>query len=342
MSLMAFTAEKAYNLIELAHQRERLAHAFLLTGEMGSGKSALAAKIISLVNPAQVDSAANLFGEVEITIEKSLDELEGELVRIVRPRSKSRKISIDDMRALEKAFHVASAPGSWKVGVILHADRMGIEAENAFLKTLEEPPPDSLLLLLSDAPELLLPTILSRCVRLPLMTATGKREAGECGQKMLDVFTRYTRSGLGNIATALTLRACLSQVLAIKKAEISKANDLAFREESKKYKNTTDSVAWLKDREVFYLAQTEAEYLNERDKVLETIIAWMGDVIRQKCGVSELDLPQVNSSTYKVAEAHTLADLLQRIGALEELRANLETNAQEQLALEVAFLKAFG
>ncbi len=339
---MAFTVDKAYDLIESAHERGRLAHAFLLTGEAGSGKSALAAKIISLVNPVQADTGANLFGEVEEPVEKSLDELEGELVRIVRPRSKSRKISIDDMRALEQAFHVASAPGKWKVGVILHADRMGIEAENAFLKTLEEPPPDSLLLLLSDAPELLLPTILSRCVRLPLMTAAGKRETGICGQEMLDALTRHTRNGFGNISTALTLRACFSQILAMKKTEISKANDLAFREESKKYKNTTDSDAWLKDREFFYTAHTEAEYLNERSKVLECIISWMGDVIRQKCGVVELDLPDAHASTSNVAKAHDLPELLQRIDALEELRANLETNAQEQLALEVAFLKAFG
>ena len=66
-------------------------------------------------------------------MEKSLDEHEGELVRIVRPRSKSRRIAVDDMRALEKSFHVASAPGKWKIGVILHADRMGTEAENCLL-----------------------------------------------------------------------------------------------------------------------------------------------------------------------------------------------------------------
>lgn len=339
---MAFTAEKAYGLIESAHERGRLAHAFLITGAAGSGKEALAAKIISLVNISEVDTGANLFGEVEEPVEKSLDEHEGELVRVVRPQSKSRRISVEDMRALEKSFHVASAPGKWKVGVILHADRMGVQAENAFLKTLEEPPPNSLLLLLSDAPELLLPTILSRCVRLPLMAPASERKLGECSQEMLGTLTRYTRDGLGNIATALTLRASFSSILAVKRAEISKANDLAFREESKKYKNTTDSDSWLKDREKEYLALTESEYLNERDRLLETLIAWMGDVLRCKCGVSDLDIPASASTTSTVADGHQLSDLLQRIDALEDLRANLETNAQEQLALEVAFLRAFG
>ncbi|MFK7909622.1 MAG: hypothetical protein AB8F34_03375 [Akkermansiaceae bacterium] len=338
---MAYTAEKAFDLIESAHEKGRLAHAFLITGVPGSGKNSLAAKIISLVNSVKEDSGANLFGEVEEPLEKTLEELEGELVRIVRPRSKSRRISVDDMRALEKSFHVASAPGKWKVGVILHADRMGVEAENAFLKTLEEPPADCLLLLLSDSPELLLPTILSRCVRLSLMARPEERELGGAERQMLEALARSTRDGFGRIAAAFTLRASFSRILAEKRAEISKANDVAFREESKKYKNTTDSDDWLKDREKFYLAHTESEYLNERDRLLETIIAWMGDVLRQKCGVTELDLTEAVAATQKAASAHTLPDLLQRVDALEELRANLETNAQEQLALEVAFLKAF-
>ena len=339
---MAFTAEKAYRLIESAHERGRLAHAFLITGEAGSGKTNLVAKIISLVNPPEEDGGANLFGEVEEPVEKSLDEHEGELVRIVRPRSKSRRIAVDDMRALEKSFHVASAPGKWKIGVILHADRMGTEAENAFLKTLEEPPPDCLLLLLSDSPELLLPTILSRCVRLALMPATGGRVTGESGQELIDHLGRYTREGLGNVNTALSLRASFSSILAKRRAEISKANDLALKEETKKYKNTTDSDDWLKDREKFYLAHTEAEYLNERERLLEILISWMGDVVRQKCEVSQLDLSSASAATSSVADKHRLPDLLQRIDALEALRANLETNAQEQLALEVAFLEAFG
>ncbi len=146
---MAYTAEKAFHLMESAHQRGRLAHAFLITGEAGSGKSQLAAKVISLVNPPEDTGGENLFGEAEAVQEKSLDELEGDLVRVIRPQSKSRRIRVDDMRVLEKSFHVASAPGKWKVGVVLHADRMNESAENAFLKTLEEPPEDSLLLLLS-------------------------------------------------------------------------------------------------------------------------------------------------------------------------------------------------
>jgi DNA polymerase-3 subunit delta' len=246
------------------------------------------------------------------------------------------------MRELEKSFYVASAQGKWKVGVILHADRMGEGAENAFLKTLEEPPSNCLLLLVSDAPDLLLPTILSRCVRLPLMAATGERITSESQNELLSALASMARQGIGNISSALTLRAAFSRVLAKRRAEITKLNDVALKEETKKYKNTTDSDNWLKDREKFYIAHTESEYLNEREKLIEVLISWVGDVVRQKCSVNRLDFPSEKDTTARVADAHELSDLLQRMEGMEQLRANLETNVQEQLALEVAFLTAFG
>lgn len=339
---MAYTAEKAFQLIESAHQRGRLAHAFLITGESGSGKSELAAKVISLVNPPDdAGGGMNLFGEAEPVEQKSLDELEGDLVRIVRPQSKSRRIRVEEMRTLEKSFYVASAPGKWKVGVILHADRMNEQAENAFLKTLEEPPQNSLLLLLSDAPDLLLPTILSRCVRLPLLMSGENRIPTAAQSELLTHLASMAKLGMGQVATALTLRASFSGILASRRLEISKVNEAALKDEVKRYKNTTDG-EWLKQREDYYKAQTESVYLSEREKLLEVLTAWMGDVVRQKCQVTRLDFPREKEVTQRVSESFELTDLLQRMDAIEDLRAHLETNVQEQLALEVAFLTAFG
>ncbi|MDC0088250.1 hypothetical protein OAI07_01770 [Akkermansiaceae bacterium] len=345
---MAFTSEKAYDLMASAHERGRLAHAFLISGEAGSGKSELVAKVISLINhekEAPGDAGTNLFGEVEeVSTEpevRSLDELEGDLVRIVRPQSKSRRITVDDIRLLEKSFYVASADGKWKVGVILHADRMGVGAENAFLKTLEEPPSDCLLLLLTDSPELLLPTILSRCVRLPLMASVEGKVTNPAQESLLAALKTMVSHGMGDVGASLNLRASFSKILAGRRAEITKLNDTALKEETKKYKNTTEG-DWLDKREKFYLAHTEAEYLNEREKLLEVLISWMGDVIRLKCNVARIDYPSQKVVMQQVADSHELSQLLQRMEALENLRANMETNVSEQLALEVAFLTAFG
>lgn len=336
---MAYTTDKAFELIESAHERGRLAHAFLITGDAGSGKEELAARVVAMVNANQSGGEVNLFGEALVVEAPSLDELEGEMVRVVRPQSKSRRIRVDDMRELEKSFHVVSAPGMWKVGVVLHADRMNESAENAFLKTLEEPPPSCLLLLLTDAPDRLLPTILSRCVQVPLM---GKGQQGSASMDaLLGSLKSIAGDGFGDMASALSLRSAFSGVLAKRKAEIGKLNEAALKEEVQRYKNTTEG-DWLKKREEFYKAQTESEYLSERGKLLEGMISWMGDVIRQKNGVDRLDFPEQRAVTARVAEAHALEDLLMRMDALVALGSDLETNVQEQLALEVAFMNAFG
>ena len=117
-------AEKAFDLIEAAHDRGRLAHAFLVTGPAGSGKEALVARVIQMVNPPEQGmGGANLFGEMEAPEQKNLDELEGDLVRIVRPRSKSRRITVEDMRDLENhsMWHRHRGSGRWESFCMLTA-----------------------------------------------------------------------------------------------------------------------------------------------------------------------------------------------------------------------------
>ncbi len=71
--------------------------------------------------------------------------------------------SIGQIRSLQKQFAYGAFEGGWRVAVVMHADRMRAEAANALLKTLEEPPARSLLILTAASQESLLPTIVSRC-----------------------------------------------------------------------------------------------------------------------------------------------------------------------------------
>ena len=159
---MAFTVAKAFDLISVAHERGRLAHAFLVTGAKGGGKEDLAAKMAHLLNGKQ-DEGDDLWGDPVEVEAPLLAEQEGEYIRVVRPRSKSRKIAVDDIRALEKMMNQSSPEGTWKIGVIVDADRMGDSAANAFLKTLEEPPPHAIFILATTEKHKIIPTILSRC-----------------------------------------------------------------------------------------------------------------------------------------------------------------------------------
>ncbi|MFC5051028.1 hypothetical protein ACFPK9_10440 [Rubritalea spongiae] len=338
---MAYTEEKAFELVKSAYERERLGHAFLITGEALAGGERLASKMIELINGVEDATAGlELFGDAPDPEPQSIDELEGDLVRVVRPEMKSRRISVKQMRELEKAMYQASEKDKWKVGVVLEADRMGVEAENAFLKTLEEPPDRCLLLLITSSPDRLLPTILSRCVQLPLITHA-KREEYDGEIELLEVLGKIGKVGFGSVGRALTLKAAFSKVLERRKSEIAKANDAAQKEEITTYKQTTEG-DWLKQRENYYKALTESEYLLERAQFLDVLITWLGDVVRQKCGVTELDYPKYASITKSVAEAESLESLLQRMESLEKLGSLLETNVSEPLALEVGFMKAFG
>lgn len=88
------------------------------------------------------------------------------------PEKKTRIVSVEAVHTkFIDPMSQTSFAGGWKVGVLVGADRLNAAGANAFLKTLEEPPSKAVFLLLTDAPEQLLPTIVSRCQRIDLPDA---------------------------------------------------------------------------------------------------------------------------------------------------------------------------
>ncbi len=336
---MSHTAEKSFELIKSAHERQRLAHAYLISGAIGSGKEELASRLISLVNGSPDSGGMDLFGEPTEERILPLDEQENGWVRIIRPRSKSRQISIDEIRDLEHTLQLAAPSGETKVGVIVDADRMNEKAENAFLKTLEEPPDRTLLMLLTTKPQRLLPTILSRCVQVNLLGGQSLDLNG--GGELVTALNQAAKKGFGNPVTALQLKAVFSNFLDAKKSEVEAAAKAAAKEESATYKDATDGV-WLKSREDFHNAAAQAEYLDARGRYLDVILAWLADIIRIKNNTGGLDFPDSAPLLKTLADSESILKISQRLDSLERLRQSLETNASEQLALEVGFLKTFG
>ncbi len=335
---MAYLADKAFGMISEAHGRGRLAHAFLISGASGSGKENLAARMIQLVNGAAT-GGTDLFGEPVKVETPQLDDLESSSVRIIRPRMKSRRIGVDEIRDLEQTLHLAVAKGEYKVGVLVEADRMNDQASNAFLKTLEEPPRNTLLLLLTANPQRLLPTILSRCVRLPLLG--GRPLLANGGAELVEALNGAAGRGFGTPMAALNLKAAFSSFLAGHRAEADDAAKAAEKEEVAAYRDATDG-AWLKEREAFHKAAAEAEYLEARGRLFDVLMAWMADLLRLKTGAAGLDFPDTAPALASIVREETETRLLQRMEALDSLRRTLETNAFEPLAIEVGFLKAFG
>lgn len=336
---MAYSAEHAFDLISSAHARGRLAHAFLISGAHGSGKENLAARVIQLVNGAKEAAGFDLFGEPVAVETPPLDELESGWIRVVRPRMKSRRIGVDEIRDLEHTLQLAAPGGACKIGVITEADRMNDQAANAFLKTLEEPPQNTLLLLLTANPQRLLPTILSRCVRVPLLGGRALLEDG--GAELVAALNHAAARGFGTPVAAMHLKATFASFLARSREEADSAAKAAEKEETAAYRDATDGT-WLKEREAFHKAAAEAEYLDARNKLFDVLMAWMADLLRLKVKAGGLDFPDSAAALRPIAEGESETRLLQRVQALDSLRRTLETNAFEPLAIEVGFLKAFG
>jgi DNA polymerase-3 subunit delta' len=336
---MAYLAERAFELITSAHDRGRLAHAFLISGAHGSGKEMLAARMIQMVSGKASSGGFDLFGEPVVVETPLLDELESGWIRIIRPRMKSRRIGVDEIRDLEQTLHLAAPGGACKVGVITEVDRMNDQAANAFLKTLEEPPKNTLLLLLTANPQRLLPTILSRCVRLPLLGGRALLEEG--GAELVRALNAAASRGFGTPMAALHLKTAFSSFLAELRSEADSAAKAAEKEEVAAYRDSTDG-KWLKEREDFHKAAAEAEYLDGRNRLFDVLMAWMADLLRMKVNGGGLDFPESAPALRSIAEAESEGRLLKRMEALDSLRRTLETNAFEPLAIEVGFLKAFG
>jgi DNA polymerase III subunit delta' len=321
---MAFSRATAFEYLRRAHEQNRLAHAYLITGPPGSGKETLAAHLASLVNGTPV---------TDVFSAKARE------ISVARPESKSRRIVIEQIRELEHALQMRAVNGRRKVAIIPDADRLQSAAANAFLKTLEEPPQDSLLLLLSALPEALPETILSRCIAIPL-EPNGQPQRRNEEEKLVKLLQLASHEKSWTVQFAYGLAQEFQRLLRGVREEVKREIDEALKQEQMRYKDATDG-AWLEEREEYYKALTESLYLQRRADLIETLFAWWTDVLRENKGVAQRNLPRARQETAALATRFDPAEILKRIRSLEELRDHLGRNVHEALAIEVAFLIIF-
>jgi len=148
------SVDEAYDLISTAIDAGRTANGYLIIGDVFGAAAELVDRLL-----------AKLYPDAPEQIEKRIHPD----VHIVEPAGKSRQIKVDPVRdEIVAPMAVTSYCGGWKTGIIGSVDRMNEDSANTILKTLEEPPPRTLFLLTSDQPDLILPTVISRCQRVDL------------------------------------------------------------------------------------------------------------------------------------------------------------------------------
>jgi len=314
---MAFLKESAFDRLRQAHSAGRLAHAYLITGTSGSGKRWLASRLSGMMlncEPAKVPSHPD--------------------AHAIQPESKSRRIVIDQIRELEQAMHRKPLLGPTKVAIIHETDRLQPQAANAFLKTLEEPPPGSLILLLSALPEAILETVLSRCVEIPLLGTDNAEVSLEEQALLRHLDECLLRPAKPGVADAFRFTRAVQEILSGVRERIGNEYEASLKEDTAHYKQTSDSAKWLDERAEQIKALTEAAALRERERVLQMISNGLCNALRSQHSGTATD-PVARG----LAEKFPAPNLLRRIDALETLRRRLAMGVQEALALESGFLE---
>ena len=304
---MAYSRQEALGLLAHALSEGRLVHAYLISGDAGSGPDEFANEFAGI-----------FLGDGSIRVENDPD------FHAISPESKSRRILTDQIRGLEESIHRTPEKGSRKVAVIRDADRMMPQAANAFLKTLEEPPSGSLLLLTTSLPEALLETIRSRCLSV-VLRAEGEQPLGERGRRLATAMGKIFGPGGRTDATeAFGLTRLFRDLLTEVREEAEERMDEELAAEKARYGKTTDG-DW-DAREDSLKAAAEADVLGERSRLLSV----MGDHF-----AAELRRVALHGGTGTDESRR----LLRQLDALEGLRTNLERGVQEALALEAGFLE---
>ena len=199
----------------------KLAHAYLFSGPRGSGKTS-AAKILARC----IECVNGPTATPDNTCENCLAMLAGTAFDVIEIDAASNR-GIDEIRALRDAVKFAPSAMRSKVYIIDEAHMLTKEGANAFLKTLEEPPPHVVFILATTAPETLPPTILSRCQRyafrrIPIQVMIERmREIAAAEKHRRSTTPRSARSPIAPTAVLRDALTMLEQVAAFAAADAS-------------------------------------------------------------------------------------------------------------------------
>ena len=329
----------AVQLLQRSLERGRLGHAYLFGGTDLLELEKIAGTLAKTVNcespPRRTPAGLPLDSCDRCESCRKIDTANHPDISWIRPESKSRVITIEQMRDLMQTVHLKPSVAQYKFGIIVAADRLNVQAANAFLKTLEEPPSNSILVLLSTETQRILETILSRCLRLNFAG-----EAAPHSPEVLAWMTEFSEMASAEQKSLLARYRLLSVLLKrLNGLKTGISESLTKRSPLERYEDIEPNVRDKWEEEL--VAAIEAEYRRQRADLLASLQWWLRDVWLASMQVCAdlLTFPQLNATIKKIAARISPADAMQNLRLIEETQRLLYTNVQEALALEVGLLK---
>jgi DNA polymerase III subunit delta' len=306
--------ERAKRFLARLLYLDRIPHAILLSGMRGIGKSALAhefATLLNCLNPQGTDSC-----DACTSCRKMKDGHHPDLLRVT---SDGAYIKIDQVRSLKQRAAFRPFEGKWRVVIIEDAQNLREEAGNALLKLLEEPPRQNLFILTALEPQMLLPTVVSRCCHIRLQPLEQASIAH-------------------HLTTSIGLHPLRAQTIAaLAQGSLDRARLLAQPDRMAHLNEILGNVSKLSELpmvDFFPFAAQWAKESEDLEQDLECIKLWVRDLVLSRSLADHTPMLQAEGGTMKDFEKASVESLMSLFFEIEKAHLHLRQNANKQLTLE--------
>ena len=329
--------------LEHARASGRLAHAFLIHSPDPTVRREFAAVLMQIAgckNPrgGRPDTTCSFCDQVARGVYADCHPVSpvGKMYQIkVGDRINPEPNTLRDM-----LDHLGYTSGSHrKFGVIHDADRMNVEAQNALLKTLEEPPPDTTLILTSANPAALLPTTRSRCQLLPLPDNKYRFDFAGAEETRRAVYDLCFRCGCDLIMTENAAKRLIAVADGLAEQAKNEVED-EFSGVVDAAKRSEDA-ALVKRAEALRSDAASGAYMRDRRSFISLIVTFCSQIFLLSRGVLMSDLPNPELFESLALPAQIPADRAARLlREAEDLEYTLKFNVSDELALRTFAVNA--
>ncbi len=190
---MTIGHQKQWEFLRNKYESNQLSHAYLFSGQDGIGKKYLAKEFVKYINCQEKNKPCGECQNCKLIEKESFPDLL--MVKSINSESSIKnekdgmEIDVTQMREVNNFLSYKAYYGSFKTVIIDNADRMNQEAQNCFLKTLEEPKGKTIIILIASKPEVLLSTIFSRCQTIKFFPVEKYKESQEQQRILQDLLS---------------------------------------------------------------------------------------------------------------------------------------------------------